>query len=192
MSEQHLPREGREEIEQFKRDNADVGTGLGGGSAPVLGSDVDGATPDGDWLASSSHDAPAPNWAQEQQPLEAAGNGHHAGLAFPRDTHLLSVSGDDLGEIECVYGYEQGEACWASVESGGRHVMVPLISANLDDDGLHVPYPKDLVDSAPEYPEGGMSLHDEMGIYAHYNERRMLPAGSDSERTLLQPLSNAA
>jgi hypothetical protein len=78
------------------------------------------------------------------------------------------------------------------VKEGDRHLMVPVMSGQMEDDGLHVPYPKTVIEAAPPL---GETLRDEMALYSHYNERRMLPAADgytqDSERTM-HPVSIAA
>lgn len=194
MAERDMPRESREEIDQVQRESVDVGTGLGGGLAPVLPTDVDGQNPDTDWLAASKQDTTLPNWTAGEE-LEAGldrVDPVRAPLQVSHDTHIVTVFGDDLGEIEEVYGYEASDPQWASVKEGNRLVMVPLMSANPDEDGIKVPYPRSVIADAPEYPsDSAISLTEEMQLYAYYNERRMLPPGADSEQTLLRPLSAA-
>lgn len=179
----------REEIERLERDNVDIGPGLGGGLSPVLPTDIDGATPDSSWLASSKQDTPVPNWAHEEiEPGRESMEPSKGPLTLSHDTHIISVYGENLGRVEEVYGYAPGnDPAWASVKEGDHKVLVPVMSGQMEDDGLHVPYPKNLVESAPDLSEQ-FSLAEEMALYAHYNERRILPAVSgdkqDEERRL--------
>jgi hypothetical protein len=179
----------REEIERLERDNVDIGPGLGGGLSPVLPTDIDGATPDSSWLASSEQDTPVPNWAHEEiEPGRERMEPSKESLTLSHDTHIISVYGENLGRVEEVYGYAPGnDPAWAAVKEGDRKVLVPVMSGQMEDDGLHVPYPKNLVESAPEAPEH-FSIAEEMALYSHYNERRILPAASgyeqDHDRTL--------
>lgn len=196
-NEERLREEGQDSNRPgLTHDNLDIGTGLGGGVAPVLPTDIDGHRPDSDWLASSDQDTQMPNWnkADEVEPGLARMETEREPLNLPRDTHIVSVFGDDLGPIEEVYGYApSNDPQWAAIKDGDRTIFVPVMSAQLDDDGLHVPYPKDMIESSPELPEN-FSLADEMSLYAHYNERRILPAGdgsSDEKERILQPISTA-
>jgi hypothetical protein len=177
--------------EDARHGTLNIGTGLGGGLAPVLPTDVDGQHPDSDWLASSDDNTQMPNWiaAEEVEPGLERLESEREPLRVDSDTHLVSVFGEDLGRIEEVYGYApSNDPAWAAIRDGDRKIPVPLMSAQLEDDGLHVPYPKNLIESAPPLPERELSVADEMAIYSHYNERRILPAPDsytqDSERTL--------
>ena len=106
---------------------------------------------------------------------------------------LYSPSGDELGSIASVYGYPPSrEPRWASVLVDDRQVLVPLVSANATDDGLRVPYTRDQVESAPAMSSNELTLDDEMALYTHYNERRILPPESFKEEQHLQVISRAA
>jgi hypothetical protein len=188
--------EQRRELEQERidRDSIDVGTGLGAGVSPVLPTDVDGHSPDSRWMSSTDEEVLEPNWAHEEvQPGLARMEPSHEPLKVSKDTHIVSVYGEDLGRIEAVYGYAPtNEPAWASIKDGDRHIMVPVMSAQVEDDDLRVPYPKALIEAAPPLGDG---LHDEMALYTHYNERRILPAVEgdmqDRGRTM-HPVSIAA
>ena len=62
------------------------------------------------------------------------------------------------------------------------------MSGQLDDDGLHVPYPKELIESAPALPGASCRSPMRCMLYSHYNERRILPAvdgdAQEHERTM--------
>ena len=193
MAERDRSREERqdEDIPSLERENVDIGTGLGGGLAPVLPTDIDGHHPDREWLASSDKDTAVPNWTQSARldPGLQRGEAVREPLRLAPDTHIVAVFGEDLGEIEEIYGYPPAnDPAWAAIKDGDRKILVPLMSGQLDEDGLHVPYPKELIESAPDLPEQGLSVADEMMLYSHYNERRILPAADgetqEQERTL--------
>lgn len=197
---ENLPREGREEIEEIREIEdpelrLGAGGGIGGINAPVLDTDVDSINPDAEPEAEAdpTQQAVERNWvaAEELPPGLETAEPEREPLHLTRHTHLVTAFDEDLGDIEEVYGYEPGDPRWAAVKAGDRRVMVPVISGTIDGDSLQVPYPKHLIESAPEYP-AQISLAQEMALYSHYNERRMLPSGADSDRTLLQPLNHAA
>jgi hypothetical protein len=199
MSNEERIREEGEDRDRpgLTHDNLDIGTGLGGGVAPVLPTDIDGQNPDSDWAATTDQDMAMPNWtkADELEPGLARMEPQREPLNLPRDTHIVTVFGEDMGPIKEVYGYTpSSDPHWVAIKEGDRRVLVPVMSGQLDDDGLHVPYPKDLIQTSPELPEN-FSLADEMSLYAHYNERRILPAvdGYTQEKErIMRPLRNAA
>lgn len=186
----------RVESDRIERESIDVGPGLGGGLAPVLPTDLDGHHPDSHWMTTSDDAVAEPNWAREEvKPGLETMEPQREPLMLSHDTHIVSVFGEDLGRVEEVYGYAPAnEPAWAAVKEGDRKVLIPVMSGQMEDDGLHVPYPKNIIESAPELPEH-FSLAQEMALYSHYNERRILPAAAgdeqEHERTL-QLLSSAA
>jgi hypothetical protein len=186
--DQEKRQEQGDDIPGLTRENTDIGTGLGGGLAPVLPTDIDGENPDANWLASSKDDTALPNWiAAEELPEGLERKDAREPVQLPRDAHIITVFGDNLGKVTELYGYSPtNEPAWAAVLDGGRKMMVPLMSGQIDEDGIHVPYPKELIESAPALPEHELSVADEMVLYGHYNERRILPAssGTEEERTL--------
>jgi hypothetical protein len=199
MAERDRPNEGRPEPHDkgLQHDEIDVGTGLGGGVAPVLPTDIDGENPDSEWLASSDKDTAVPNWtaAEEVSPGLERMDQPGEPLRLGKDTHIVTVFGEDLGKIETVYGYSPSTGPqWASIKDGDHSVLVPLMSGQLEDDGIHVPYPKNLIESAPAMPDHDLTLQEEMAMYAHYNERRILPAaeGDTQDNRTLRVLSQAA
>lgn len=173
----------RIEADRIERESIDIGPGLGGGLAPVLPTDLDGENPDSHWMTTSDTDVAEPNWAHEEvQPGLERMEPEREPLILSRDTHIVSVFGEDLGRVEAVYGYAPtNEPAWAAVKEGDRKVLVPVMSGQMEDDGLHVPYPKNIIETAPELPEQ-FSLAQEMALYSHYNERRILPAASGYEQ----------
>jgi hypothetical protein len=190
MSERDRP-QGEEDIPQLERDAIDIGTGLGGGLAPVLPTDIDGAHPDREWLPSSGQDTALPNWTRVDEIEPGLDRMDEPGepLKVSHDTHIVAVFGEDVGKIEEIYGYApSNEPAWASVRDGSRKIMVPLMSGQVDEDGVHVPYPKELIHAAPPLPEHELSVADEMMLYSHYNERRILPPAAgdpnEHERTM--------
>lgn len=183
-------------IPGLERVHTDIGTGLGGGVAPVLPTDVDGHHPDTDWLRSSDQNAIVPNWTKtdDVEPGLADTDGTPPFVQLTRETHVLTVFGDDVGAIDSLYGYgPTEEPRWAAIRQGDRRIMVPIMSGQLDDEGLHVPYTKEVIESAPSLPDEGFSVAGEMELYSHYNERRILPAsGNEAEERTLHPVAMAA
>ena len=132
-----------------------------------------------------------PAWTGEHPPVEGGQGLDGVGIAEGMTLH--SVSGDGLGEIESVYGYPPStEPYWATLSVDDHLVFVPLVSANVTEDGLRVPYTRDQVESAPVISGDDLTLDDEMALYTHYNERRILPAESAGEDLRLQVIRQAA
>ncbi|MGE0688668.1 MAG: PRC-barrel domain-containing protein [Dehalococcoidia bacterium] len=186
----------RLEADRIERESIDIGPGLGGGLAPVLPTDLDGQHPDSHWMTTSDERTDEPNWAREEiKPGLETMEPQREPITVSHDTHIVTVFGEDLGRVEEVYGYAPtNEPAWAAIKEGDRKVLVPVMSAQMDDDGLRVPYPKNIIETAPELPER-FSLAQEMALYSHYNERRILPAASGDEQEhqrTLHLLSRAA
>jgi hypothetical protein len=133
-------------------------------------------------------------WTGDDTPADVEGADVDSATLIREGMHLQSVSGDDLGPVEAIYGYPPSvEPQWASVKDGDHHIFVPLVSASITEDGLHVPYTKDQVKSSPEITGTELTLDDEMALYSHYNERRIMPAGAfNQEHQHLQMLRRAA
>jgi hypothetical protein len=96
-------------------------------------------------MSTTNEEVAEPNWAhaEEVEPGLQRLDAQHEPLKLSKDTHIVSVFGEDIGRIEGVYGYAPtNEPVWASVKEGDRHLMVPVMSGQMEDDGLHVPYPK--------------------------------------------------
>jgi hypothetical protein len=133
-------------------------------------------------------------WTGGDTPVDEEGAEIDSATLIREGMHLQSVSGDDLGTVEAIYGYPPStEPQWASVRDGDRYIFVPLLSASVTEDGLHVPYTKDQVKSSPEMTGNDLTLDDEMALYSHYNERRIMPAETfNQEHQHLQMLRRAA
>jgi hypothetical protein len=100
---------------------------------------------------------------------------------------VVDSGGGKLGAVEAVYGRElDGRPEWVAVSTGlleKKHVFVPLDDASIDEESIRAPYPKALIEAAPE--AGDADVIDEaaeMGLYDHYSLRRVLP-GTEQERT---------
>ena len=88
-----------------------------------------------------------------------------------------SVHGSDgqrIGEVGQVYlDDETGKPEWATVRTGlfgTKESFVPVSKAQTTDDGLRVPYDKDLVKGAPrvDADQGHLSMEEEAELYRHY------------------------
>ncbi len=94
--------------------------------------------------------------------------------------------GDKLGKVGQVYlDDETGKPEWATVQTGlfgTKESFVPLAQAELTDNGLAVPYPKDHVKDAPtvEVEQGHLSQDEEAQLYRHYGLHYSEAAQSDS------------
>jgi uncharacterized protein (TIGR02271 family) len=97
--------------------------------------------------------------------------------------HLKDVPGADvyaadgakIGRAGTVYvDDETGQPEWVTVHTGllgTRQSFVPLSQAEVVDDGLTVPYSKDLVKDAPNVDpddDGHLSAQEEQRLYEHY------------------------
>jgi hypothetical protein len=102
-------------------------------------------------------------------------------LAMIDDTQARDLPGRDLlgagrekvGRIGQVYlDDDTGRPDWVTVHTGlfgTKENFVPLVQAELVDEGLTVPYPKDKITSAPNLEaEGHLSREEEAALYRHY------------------------
>jgi uncharacterized protein (TIGR02271 family) len=89
-----------------------------------------------------------------------------------RGAPVYDADGDKIGEVDEIF-YDQGTRRpeWIGIGTGflgTKRVLVPLEAAELRDDGLRVPYPKDLVKDAPDIDSDEISDQQEEELYAHY------------------------
>jgi uncharacterized protein (TIGR02271 family) len=89
-----------------------------------------------------------------------------------RGAPVYDADGDKIGEVEEIfYDTESRRPEWIGVGTGffgTKRVLVPLETAQLDADGLRVPYPKDLVKDSPDIDSDEISDQTEQDLYAHY------------------------
>jgi len=86
---------------------------------------------------------------------------------------VLDSQGAKVGKVSTVFlDVENGKPEWAAVKTGmfGSHeTLVPLVDASSTGDGLTVPYPKDMIKSAPHYdPDAELSNQQEADLFSHY------------------------
>jgi uncharacterized protein (TIGR02271 family) len=99
---------------------------------------------------------------------------------------VYGTDGEKLGKVGQVYlDDETGKPEWATVQTGlfgTKESFVPLAQAELTDNGLSVPYPKDHVKDAPtvEVEQGHLSPDEEAQLYRHYGLDYSKAAQSDS------------
>jgi hypothetical protein len=86
---------------------------------------------------------------------------------------VLDRDGERIGKLDTVFtDSDDGAASLATVKSGlvSKHVaLVPLAGASFGRSHLRVPYPKDLVESAPSAgADGRVTRADELLVARHY------------------------
>jgi uncharacterized protein (TIGR02271 family) len=91
-----------------------------------------------------------------------------------RGTTVYGADGDKIGKAGEVYLDDQsGRPEWVTVNTGlfgTNESFVPLADADLVDDGLRVPFAKDVVKDAPNVDPGAghLSREEEQALYRHY------------------------
>ena len=85
---------------------------------------------------------------------------------------VYDAAGDEIGDVEEIfYDKQTGQPEWVGIGTGffgTKRVLVPLESAQLREDGLHVPYSKDLVKDSPDIDSDEISESTEQELYAYY------------------------
>ena len=99
---------------------------------------------------------------------------------------MHGAGGDKLGSIDTLYAdREDGHPTFATVNTGmfgSKTHFVPLEQAELKDDGVVVPYDKDLVSSAPSIDtDAELSPEEEERLYAHYGLGGVATTGTTGE-----------
>ena len=109
-------------------------------------------------------------------------------LAELRGSSVYSSDGEKIGSVEDVFVDEDtGQPEWVGLGTGflgTKRVLVPIVGAEVRDDGVHVPYEKDHVKGTPDLDGDAIDQETESRLYAHYglaySERRSdtgLPEG---------------
>ncbi|MFC4565243.1 PRC-barrel domain-containing protein [Nocardiopsis mangrovi] len=93
---------------------------------------------------------------------------------------LLDRDGSSVGRIGQVFYDDQTDAPkWITVRTGlfgSREFLVPLMGARSVDEGLQVPFERDLIKAAPGFPIGEhISVDEEDRVYRHYGLRAEVP-----------------
>jgi uncharacterized protein (TIGR02271 family) len=89
-----------------------------------------------------------------------------------RGAPVLDASGDQIGKVEEIYyDTEGGQPEWIGLGTGflgTKRVLVPVQSADLQGEGVHVPYEKDHVKGAPDIDGDAIPHETEAELYAYY------------------------
>ena len=102
-----------------------------------------------------------------------------------RGAPVYDAAGEKIGSVdEIFYDNDSSRPEWVGLGTGffaTKRVLVPLEGARLADDGLHVPYPSDLVKDAPDIDSNEISAQTEEELYAHYQLRGRAGAAGDTD-----------
>jgi hypothetical protein len=89
-----------------------------------------------------------------------------------RGRTVVDRSGEKIGTLRDVYLDDQDRPHWGSVATGlfGRNeTLVPLTAIEVGEDELRLPYPRDLVEAAPNVdPDVQLSPEDEERLAGHF------------------------
>jgi len=110
-------------------------------------------------------------------------------LMSARGQTVYSSDGEKIGKVEEIFVDEETrQPEWIGLGTGflgGKRVLVPVVGAQMQDDGITVPYGKDQIKDTPDIDADEISQETEQELYAHYgleySERRSdtgLPEGS--------------
>lgn len=88
--------------------------------------------------------------------------------------HVIDSDDEDIGTVERTFAGDRGEVRFVEVKIGGlfaKHRMVPAGDAELQDDGLHVPYDKGVILGSPDVSEVRDTLDGDAldGVRAYYS-----------------------
>lgn len=96
-----------------------------------------------------------------------------------RGAPVYDAEGEQIGAVEVVFcDRNTGEPEWVAIGTGffGRkRVLVPLHSARLTREGLHVPYSKDHVKDSPEIDSDEIGEATERELHSYYQLRTPTP-----------------
>jgi uncharacterized protein (TIGR02271 family) len=86
---------------------------------------------------------------------------------------VFSADNEKIGGIEEIFLDDQtNQPEWIGLGSGGifgsKRVVVPVETANVQNDGLHVPYSKDQVKGTPAIKGDEIDQKTEQQLYTHY------------------------
>jgi uncharacterized protein (TIGR02271 family) len=91
------------------------------------------------------------------------------------DLHGATVfdsAGEKIGKVEEVFYDDQTDRPeWLGIGTGffgTKRVLVPVEGATANDDGVMVPYEKDLVKDAPDIDGDEIDEQDELGLFEYY------------------------
>src|SRR5947209_9466830 len=84
---------------------------------------------------------------------------------------VIDASGDHVGKVGQTYVDDAGRPRYVSVKMDGllpSHRLVPVDDAQLEDDGLHVSYVKDMIKESPSIHAGESLEGDALGKVRDY------------------------
>ncbi len=102
---------------------------------------------------------------------------------------LYGAGGEKIGNVGQVFFDDYtGRPEWVTVQTGffgTKESFVPVAEAQLQSDGVRVPYDKDLIKSAPnvEVDQGHLSEEEEERLYRHYSLEYSTAGVGDVDRT---------
>ena len=89
-----------------------------------------------------------------------------------RGAPVLDSTGDQIGKVEEIYYDVDGDRPeWIGLGTGflgTKRVLVPVQSAQVQGDGIQVPFEKDHVKGAPDIDDDELSEETERELYAYY------------------------
>jgi uncharacterized protein (TIGR02271 family) len=95
-------------------------------------------------------------------------------LAELRGAPVYDTAGKKIGKVEEIfYDDESNEPEWIGLGAGmfgTKRVLVPVRGARIANDGVAVPYTKDVVKDAPDVESDEISLKTERELYEYYYE----------------------
>lgn len=85
---------------------------------------------------------------------------------------VFAAGGERIGDVdEIYYDYETHTPAFIGIGTGfiaTRRVLVPAQGATVAADGVHVQYPRSLVETAPDLGEGHITDEQGAALYEHY------------------------
>jgi uncharacterized protein (TIGR02271 family) len=101
-------------------------------------------------------------------------------ISEARGADVYASDGEKIGEVEEIfYDTGSGQPEWIGIGTGffgTKRVLVPVESAQLDRDGLRVPYSKEHVKDAPDVDSDEISEQTEQDLYSYYRLSSPAPA----------------
>jgi uncharacterized protein (TIGR02271 family) len=105
-----------------------------------------------------------------------------------RGAPVLDSTGDQIGKVEEIYYDVDGDRPeWIGLGTGflgTKRVLVPVQSAQVQGDGIQVPFEKDHVKGAPDIDADEISEETERELYAYYGLGGRGSNGGDGGQTV--------
>lgn len=94
---------------------------------------------------------------------------------------VFAAGGERIGDVdEIYYDYETHAPAFIGIGTGfiaTRRVLVPAEGATVAGDGVHIAYPRSLVEAAPDLGDGHITDDQGAALYEHYGLRPPQEAG---------------